>query len=310
MAKAPKKAKKTNRISEKQKQLNQEYNKHLKRIRSFIKEAQKRGYRFYTQVVSRKKNKRTGEDEIVFPIGAEDWKLPDRPKKVTEASIRRLDKIRPEYLYQRSLYSDPETDEIFTGQEGRQLENKIRSTKSAVTRAQKATQKWTEPEPDSEYEADYDLWYDYEHGEATIDDMLRSSLPDTPVGNPFEYIYYDIQQMLMSLMPDHTKYSSRGRLWHIEEYKNQYSNVLVTEFRKIREEEELNDTDADYAMYLIGVKEDISHLVDVVTPSSKEDDIRYNCEAILKLLNRGEQLGPHTSDAIQRYMLGEVDEYE
>lgn len=59
--------------------LEQKYNQQRKRIKRFITTHEKRGY-FFENV------------------------LPDKPKKITQASVRRLEKITPQYLYQRGQY--------------------------------------------------------------------------------------------------------------------------------------------------------------------------------------------------------------
>ena len=56
------------------------YSKQLKRIKQFIRRAEKRGFVF--------------EEDII----------PQKPKKVTKASVRKLEKLTPEKLYKKSLY--------------------------------------------------------------------------------------------------------------------------------------------------------------------------------------------------------------
>lgn len=71
-----------------------EYMKERRRIQSWLRRAAGRG--FETQ-----------------------YKLPAIPKRITEASIRRLAKITPEYLYKKSVWVSPETGEIFEGQQAK-----------------------------------------------------------------------------------------------------------------------------------------------------------------------------------------------
>lgn len=52
--------------------------------------------------------------------------LPKIPKKITEASIRRLKKLTTEKLYKKSRFIDFETGEILTSEEGRKLEKSRR----------------------------------------------------------------------------------------------------------------------------------------------------------------------------------------
>lgn len=63
--------------------------------------------------------------------------LPKIPKKITEASVRRLKKITNEKLYKESRFIDIETGEILTGKQGQLIENKQRTQRAAQTRRNK-----------------------------------------------------------------------------------------------------------------------------------------------------------------------------
>lgn len=63
--------------------------------------------------------------------------LPPRPKRVTAASVRRLQKITTPKLYERSRYIDVETGELLTGAEGRSLERQATARRAAETRRQR-----------------------------------------------------------------------------------------------------------------------------------------------------------------------------
>lgn len=87
------------------------YAKQVKRIKQFIRRAEKRGYQFSENV------------------------LPQQPKRITQASIRKLARLTPEKLYKKAVYSGEATDgEIVKGLEGVKLERKVRAQKSAETR--------------------------------------------------------------------------------------------------------------------------------------------------------------------------------
>lgn len=87
------------------------YSKQVKRIRQFISRAEKRGYQFSDNV------------------------LPQRPKRVTQASVKKLAKITPEKLYQKAVYGGlATTGEIVPAIEGLKLERSLRAKKSAQTR--------------------------------------------------------------------------------------------------------------------------------------------------------------------------------
>ena len=87
------------------------YSKQVKRIKQFISRAEKRGYQFSEDV------------------------LPQRPKRVTQASVRKLAKLTPEKLYQKAVYGGLASyGEIVPATEGVKLERSLRAKKSAETR--------------------------------------------------------------------------------------------------------------------------------------------------------------------------------
>lgn len=101
---------KKRRLTEEQK----EYNKQLRRIKQFIHRAEKRGYVF--------------SDNII----------PKKPKRITKASVRKLQKITPKELYKKARYGGEATyGEIVTGEEGRKAERKASAEKGAKTRKNK-----------------------------------------------------------------------------------------------------------------------------------------------------------------------------
>lgn len=87
-----------------------QYKQQQNRIKRMIKRLGERGYFF--------------ENEI----------LPEEPKRITQASVRKLKKITAENLYKVTKYIDPETGEILSGIEGRKLERHRTALKSAQTR--------------------------------------------------------------------------------------------------------------------------------------------------------------------------------
>jgi hypothetical protein len=72
--------------------------------------------------------------------------LPKIPKKITEASVRRLKKITTEKLYKESRFIDFETGEILTSKEGQALER---------SRRKKSKQKVQAPPPTPVAPPDY-----------------------------------------------------------------------------------------------------------------------------------------------------------
>lgn len=85
------------------------YNKERRRIQRQIRSMEKRGYFFEKPV------------------------LPDRPKKITAGSVRRLDKITGKSLYEKAKYKT-KTGEIVTGRQGRGIERQAAAAKGAATR--------------------------------------------------------------------------------------------------------------------------------------------------------------------------------
>lgn len=98
------------------------YAKQVKRIKQFIRRAEKRGYQFPENV------------------------LPQKPKRVTQASIRKLVQLTPEKLYQKAVYGgEASFGEIVKGTEGLKLERKVRAQKAAQTRKYRLAEPKQEP---------------------------------------------------------------------------------------------------------------------------------------------------------------------
>ena len=94
----------------KQSELITAYNKERARIKRQINRLRKRGYEI--------------DDDI----------LPDKPKRVTQASINRLAKITLNKLYEKSIKLDEETGEIIEGKEAKKIEASEQAKKAAKTR--------------------------------------------------------------------------------------------------------------------------------------------------------------------------------
>lgn len=89
------------------------YAKEIRRIKQAVRRAEKRGYRFFEDVV------------------------PQTPKRVTKQAVQRAKEIRGERLYDKAQYLDENTGKIVSGTEGRKLEQQERARKSAETRKRK-----------------------------------------------------------------------------------------------------------------------------------------------------------------------------
>lgn len=98
------------------------YSKQVKRIKQFISRAEKRGYQFSEDV------------------------LPQKPKRVTQASVRKLAKLTPEKLYQKAVYGGLASEgEIVPAIEGVKLERSLRAKKAAETRKYRLAEPVQEP---------------------------------------------------------------------------------------------------------------------------------------------------------------------
>lgn len=85
------------------------YKKERRRVQQFIKRAEKRGYTFVHDI------------------------LPAIPKRITEASIRRLEKLTPKKLYEKSRYSGEHGQDI-SGTRARELERSASAKKASTAR--------------------------------------------------------------------------------------------------------------------------------------------------------------------------------
>ena len=97
--------------SRKQTPAERAYSKQVKRIKQFISRAEKRGYQFSENI------------------------LPQRPKRITQASVQKLAKLTPNKLYQKAVYGGLATEgEIVSAIEGVKLERSLKAKKAAETR--------------------------------------------------------------------------------------------------------------------------------------------------------------------------------
>ena len=96
-----------------------EYNKQVRRIKNFIKRAEKRGYEFSETI------------------------LPKQPKRITKQAIKRLENLKPKQLYEKAEFLDKSTGEILKGTQGRKLERKIATEKAKKTRLKNKAKKQT-----------------------------------------------------------------------------------------------------------------------------------------------------------------------
>lgn len=89
--------------------LEREVKKERKRAKQLVRRATKRGFSFPENIV------------------------PDLPKKITEATLRKYKRLTPEYLYSKAVYISPEGT-VYTGSQRRSQERSKASQKAAETR--------------------------------------------------------------------------------------------------------------------------------------------------------------------------------
>lgn len=90
--------------------VDQQYRKERRRVQQFIRRANKRGYQFTVEI-------------------------PKIPKRITLGSVRRLQRLTPEYLYKKSLYGgEASFGEVVSGTEGRKLEKKLATERMKTTK--------------------------------------------------------------------------------------------------------------------------------------------------------------------------------
>lgn len=87
-----------------------QYEKQLKRIKQFVRRAEKRGYYFPEDII------------------------PQKLKRPTKKSVEKLARLTPESLYKKSQYVIKETGELISGVEGRKAERKEVAKKAKESR--------------------------------------------------------------------------------------------------------------------------------------------------------------------------------
>ena len=161
-----------------------DYYKQVKRIKQFIRRAEKRGYQFSEDV------------------------LPQKPKRVTQASVRKLAKLTPDKLYQKAVYGgEASQGEIIKGTTGLKLERKLKAQKSAETRKKNT-------------ESERKFWSQEE---------AEEHKNELPKGGKtiFQNILQDFILKLSESTSDFTPYSKKRQKSAIEESKRQKTTLYA-----------------------------------------------------------------------------------
>lgn len=102
-------------MARKKKSANQKaYEKELNRIKRFIRNAEKRGFRF------------------------SDFELPKPPARYTKKQVEKLKELTSTKLYHKATYLDPETGKVVGGLRGRTIERRTAARKGIERKAKKA----------------------------------------------------------------------------------------------------------------------------------------------------------------------------
>lgn len=92
-----------------------EYSKQVRRIKDFMRRAEKRGFSF-------------------------DYELPQKPRWIKKSDVNRLKGVTPNYLYTKAIYVQKETGEVISGTKRRTQERKEAAAKGQRTRRERANQ--------------------------------------------------------------------------------------------------------------------------------------------------------------------------
>lgn len=212
-----------------------DYNRERDRLRKQLARMAKRGYVFAQEI------------------------MPPRPKRITAASVRRLQRLTTEFLYKQALYVDPTTGEALPGLQGRKLEARRRAQRSAETRRQRQQPKI----PQTEEEAPVS---DYEGPIGTYDVLaaITEALQKLPQRNYFYGYAVDTSgdrsavlnlwdQMLNPTLPEGVT---------MEEYRKRLAGLMESRSAEIKELITALTYDSQSPLYYFHLR----RLIDLLTP--------------------------------------------
>lgn len=227
--------------------------KHLKRIRQFIKDAEKRGYHFYD-------SKKPINPEKM-KVGIEEFTIPKTVKNPTAVTVKRLEKITKEYLYERSLWIDPETGDTMPANERRKYERSESAKKAAETRKRNQTQKRP---------------------------------PDRPQPPPRRQPFWEDIGRVRSYL-EQVQGATTG--WpKMDDIKQERGRYLVGFLDDCIQSAQMEGRLYEYSEHLKFKAHEISNLVDAILPDSKQDTVEANVGAILIILNEGSLSASQSAD--------------
>lgn len=205
-----------------QQALEREVKKERKRARQLVTRATKRGFSFPENIV------------------------PDLPKNITEATLRKYKRLTPEYLYSKAVYVSPEGT-VYTGSQRRTQERSESSQKAAETRKQYYE---TQARMDREYQ---EYLQDKQEQEWTAQLESKQGYGQAPTTET-RYVLEKIRSMIANWEP--------RDIWSIglTEYKRKDRDLLSSTFEGIiaREGEEYVALRCqEYADVLVSIAEQV-----------------------------------------------------
>lgn len=143
--------------------------KQIKRIKQFIKRAEKRGYDF------------------------PDYVLPEKPQRITKKTLEKLESLTPENLYKKATYGGEATyGEKVTGTEGLKAERKARAKKAAETRKRRKQEQTSTPT----FEPPYNPSYDTDFYDRTIISGWKTNLQNYANGEAYNLLQYWLNDVI------------------------------------------------------------------------------------------------------------------
>ena len=219
----------------------QAYRKERKRIQSFIRRAEKRGYIFGENV------------------------LPTIPKKITQGSVRRLQKLTAKALYEKALWASPETGEALPARFGKQ-----RAIKEGILKRQGLTPNVIE---------------------------VNEKIP--PISElPQVDLWMDIRKQLVNSFPQHKIYfiratrRSRPHFWEGEPRLNELLNMW---------QETYDEADGDLSglnNYVMTNESEFADALSALIKAVYEDEITESITRIARWLLMGKSMTIAQSEAL------------
>lgn len=216
--------------------------RHLKRIRSFIKEAQNRGYYFYD-----KKVRKDGS----LPVSADLFSVPKTVKNPTAVTVKRLEKLTKEYLYDRALWVDPNTGETMPANERRAIERSQAAKKAAETRKRNAPNR-------------------------------RKDRPQPP---PKRKPYYEVLDRIKGYIDEIQNFTTG---WpKMDDVKQSNGRYLSSKYEDAIQAAEVNDRLYEFSVHLKNHAEEFSNIIETLKRDSSTSTVEADVGQLLTIINEG-----------------------